>query len=101
MAYLTINIKSKWLQFRFVDKRSKTSVWEVLHKDGELLGEVLWCAQWRQYVFCPEGGMQFSKGCLEDVNKFMVELRQKELEEAEKLRCAKTNTESVQARGGF
>jgi len=84
LAYLIINIKSKWLKFEFVSKKGKTSVWNVLHKDDTPLGQVYWFAQWRQYCFYPEDLRVFSGGCLEDIVKFMQRLRQKELIEAKK-----------------
>jgi len=69
----------KWIKFTQIYDTGKTSVYQVEHHDGTGLGTVEWYPRWRQYCFCPDGGMVFSKGCLEDINVFMVDLRATEL----------------------
>lgn len=93
MNYLNINFKSKWLKFVFQEKKSKTSVWDVLHKDGTFLGEIYWYAPWRQYVYAPECNTFYSGGCQDDIKKFMVELRQKELIEVDNFKLSHKFTE--------
>lgn len=48
--------ESKYLEFKFVEAKPKTQVWNVLSKsDGSVLGTVKWYAPWRQYCFFPQG----------------------------------------------
>lgn len=53
------------------EDKPKTSVFEVYTKHKDILGEIKWFAQWRQYCFFPEDDCVFSKGCMEDINGFM------------------------------
>jgi len=53
------------------EDKPKTSVFEVYTKHKDILGEIKWFAQWRQYCFFPEDDCVFSKGCMEDINSFM------------------------------
>ena len=53
---------------------TKTSVFVVLSKRGDLLGQIRWWASWRQYCFFPLAQRVFSKGCLNDICSFIEEL---------------------------
>jgi len=53
------------------EDKPKTSIFEVYTKHKDILGEIKWFAQWRQYCFFPEDDCVFSKGCMEDINSFM------------------------------
>lgn len=75
----SLKTKFKWIEFHFVTYKGVTSQWNLKHHDGTFLGEVYWYTQWRQYCFYPDYDTVFSKGCLEDINTFMVELRKNEL----------------------
>lgn len=75
----------KWIKFVKIATTSvKTSMWECRHHDNTLLGEVKWYSFWRQYCFFPDYDMVFSKGCMDDICNFMVELRKEELETRKK-----------------
>lgn len=56
------------------EDKPKTSVFDVYSKHEDILGEVKWYAQWRQYCFFPEDDCVFSKGCMSDINNFMGQL---------------------------
>ncbi len=68
---------SEYLEFQFyADSDSgKTSIWAVQQKAGHgyHLGWVKWFGRWRQYCFFPEQATVYSKGCLEDIQKFIDE----------------------------
>lgn len=68
-------MKSKWVYFKLVENKTTTSVWEVISKQyGYELGEISWHRGWRQYVFIPVDETMYSKGCLNDISKFIEEL---------------------------
>jgi len=56
------------------EDKPKTSVFMVFSKKEDLLGEIRWFAQWRQYCFFPEDDCVFSKGCMQDINHFIEQL---------------------------
>ena len=65
--------ESQYLEFRFVEKKPKTRVWEVCSKTNMLrLGLIKWYGSWRQYTFFPEQGTVFNEGCLEDIRYFLI-----------------------------
>lgn len=60
---------------RFTETASpsrKTRTWTVygLHNERHL-GNIGFYGRWRQFVFYPEVGTLFNKGCLSDINTFM------------------------------
>lgn len=56
------------------EDKPKTSVFEVYTKHKDILGEIKWFPQWRQYCFFPEDDCVFSKGCMADINQFIEKL---------------------------
>jgi hypothetical protein len=56
----------------------KTRLWDVVNKNHQTkLGRVMWYGGWRQYVFVPHDGTEYSAGCLRDIAAF-VDLKTKE-----------------------
>lgn len=46
--------------------------WDIQNgKQNALLGQVLWYAPWKQYVFQPDEEAEFSADCLRDIAAFM------------------------------
>ena len=67
--------KYKFIQFIFVDKTEKTSIWNCYNlKSGDRIGRVKWYCTWRQYCFLPENETVYSRGCLCDINNFIEQL---------------------------
>jgi hypothetical protein len=67
----------KYIGFREVEKKAKTSVWECFNKSaGSILGTLSWYGAWRQYCFFPEFDTVWSAGCLQDVIAFMNWLKE-------------------------
>ena len=64
----------KYITMIKTEDKPKTSVFEVYSKHEDLLGEIRFFAQWRQYCFFPEDDCVFSKGCMEDINDFITKL---------------------------
>ena len=65
-------MKTKYLDFRFVEQLPKTKVWEVCSNVSYIrLGLIKWFGKWRQYAFFPEQGTVFNHQCLEDIYEFI------------------------------
>ncbi len=72
----------KYVTMIKTEDKPKTSVFDVYTKRKDILGEIKWFAQWRQYCFFPEDDCVFSKGCMSDINNFieqLMDLRKQEL----------------------
>jgi len=55
----------------------RTAIFDVYTKSGDaVLGEIKFFPRWRQYCFFPEDDCVFSKGCMVDINDFIVQLEQ-------------------------
>ena len=69
---MTEEFESEYLQFTRAVPRvgTKTCVWIVESKSEHLLGRIHWWGPWRQYVFSPEVGTVFNRGCLNDIARF-------------------------------
>lgn len=72
-------IDSQYMNFEDITPAGrKTKIIIVTAKrDGATLGEVSWWGAWRQYVFIPNEGTVFNKGCMNDIiaviDKLMAE----------------------------
>jgi len=72
---------SKYLEFKLLERKSKTKVVEVISKPraGSIvrfkLGTIKWYSRWRQYAFFPESGTLFNVECLEDIQSYIRGLR--------------------------
>ena len=72
---LPVSVKrTKYLDFILVRIGAKTSQWEVrsLNRPGEVLGDIRWYAQWRQYTFWPRPRTLFNSECMNDITWFLL-----------------------------
>lgn len=53
------------------DARRKTDYFEVYGYKNAYLGCVFWSGGWRQYVFHPVAGCQWSHDCLLEISQFV------------------------------
>jgi len=69
--------QSKYMRFDLASPLTlgkKTHTWYIRAKsDGAILGKISWFSRWRQYCFFPMPGAVFSRGCLNDIETFIVE----------------------------
>jgi len=65
----------KYITMIKVEDKPKTSVFDVYSKHDDILGQVKFFPQWRQYCFFPEDDCVFSKGCMDDINNFIGQLQ--------------------------
>jgi len=68
---------SKYMDAEVVEEKPKTKVYALKSKHyGDVLGYVKLFAPWRQYCLYvpPEVETWWSRGCLEDVNRFITSL---------------------------
>ena len=65
----------KYLGFTEVERlrKKRTKTWNVDNVvSGSHVGHISWYSPWRQYCFFPSpGGTVFSRGCLQEVVKFV------------------------------
>lgn len=72
-----ITTNYKYIRFKLSEQKPKTLVYDILNnKSDDLLGQVKWYANWRQYIFYPESGCIFSVGCLVDVIDFTKKVQE-------------------------
>jgi hypothetical protein len=65
----------KYITFVLSDRKPKTDVWKCMNKrHGDELGIVKWYGPWRQYCYFPSCQAVYSKGCLDDISDFVVQL---------------------------
>lgn len=65
----------EYIKFSQIGDTGKTTVWSCTNiKYHYILGMVKWYFGWRQYVFIPQPGMEFSAGCLIDISSFISQL---------------------------
>ena len=63
---------SKWIEFVHWRETGKTSVWQVVTKDGGVvIGEVKWFGRWRGYAFFPKPDTIYEATCLRDIADFI------------------------------
>jgi len=69
---------SKWLEFYpFYKKGRKTPIVSVINKSTyEELGAIKWIG--RGYWFIPKNDMRFDLGCLNDIQKYIENLKENE-----------------------
>jgi hypothetical protein len=66
--------ESQYLEFRSLEDKPKTKVWEVVSKtSGDRLGVIKFFGRWRQYTFFPEKETAWNNQCLLDVSGFLKE----------------------------
>lgn len=63
---------SKWIRFEQLESKTKTSVYNVIAKEGDTkLGQIKWYAPWRKYSFFPAPNTLFETQCLKDIILFI------------------------------
>jgi len=70
----TKKIKSmKYIKFvELYSGKRKTKIVRIENiSSGNCLGIIKWYGNWRQYCFFPDGNTVWSKGCLDEVNKYI------------------------------
>jgi len=66
-----ITTNYKYIRFKLAEQKPKTLVYDILNNNSDdLIGQVKYYAQWRQYIFFPQEGCIFSVGCLDDIIDF-------------------------------
>jgi hypothetical protein len=67
--------KYKYISFEeFVTDRKTKTFFCRNNKSNSILGVVKWHGPWRQYCFFPTASTIFSKGCLADIQNFIVQI---------------------------
>ena len=75
----------KYIEFRIIEKKSKTNVYECLNKNGGYgIGTIKWYPAWRQYVYTPYEDTVYSQGCLNDISDFIGKIKRLEPQEAKR-----------------
>ena len=70
-----MNKEYKWIRFELAEQKTKTSVFNIIAKEGDLhLGKVKWFASWRKYCFFPAENTIFETQCLSDIISFITDL---------------------------
>lgn len=65
---------SKWIRFEQLESKTKTSVYNVIAKEGDTkLGQIKWYAPWRKYSFFPAPNTLFETQCLSDIVSFITD----------------------------
>jgi hypothetical protein len=69
----------QWLSIAFLakSKSCKTDIYQVISKEGILLGDIKWCARWRKYAFYPDNDTVFEQTCLNDIAEMLEILKQR------------------------
>lgn len=68
--------ETKYLQFKVIEEKPKTTVYEVVSKSQRLrLGIIKWFSSWRQYCFFPWSGSVWNNECLLDITNFLNYLK--------------------------
>lgn len=76
---------SKYLEFKLLATKPKTLVYQIRSKSNyNLLGEIKWYPQWRQYCFFPSADSLFNTGCLSDITDFVEDLNRQHKEKRRK-----------------
>lgn len=67
----------RWIDF--VDAGSsdsgKTKKFDVLTKEGGVLGKIKWFTPWRRYCFFPHRGTVYEHDCCRDIAAFLDSLK--------------------------
>ena len=67
--------KYKYINFTLIEQKPKTGVYLCRNNtNGGQLGIVKWYPAWRQYCYFPICEAVYSKGCLEDIGSFIMQL---------------------------
>lgn len=73
----SLDRETEYLAFQELDVTTKTRQWAVKNKHhGDLLGLIKWYGPWRTFTFQALAGTIFNRGCLADVDRFLVDAYQ-------------------------
>lgn len=64
----------EYMKIRKQEDLAKTSVFLVLSKRGDLLGQIRWWSSWRRYCLFTLPNRVLSQGCMTDICSFIGEL---------------------------
>jgi len=66
----------QFINFVKIPSTGITSKWSCANnRSGDELGEIKWYGAWRQYCYFPTVCAVYSRGCLQDINDFIGQLR--------------------------
>ncbi len=66
----------EYIRIEKIDSKLKTNMYAIHNiKTGAVLGVIKWFGAWRQYCFFPNSLTIFSKGCLNDIESFLDNLK--------------------------
>lgn len=73
--------KYQYITFTQLPSTGKTTKWLCINNSsGDPIGSVIWYYRWRQYVYEPGQETVYSAGCLEDIQDFMRQLKEIQVE---------------------
>ena len=68
--------KFEYVHFDLIEEKLKTKVYSCSNNRSKTeLGTVKWYPPWRQYCYFPTIQAVYSKGCLNDIEMFIEQLR--------------------------
>ncbi len=71
--------RTKYMTFRLVERKPKTTGWDVINnKSDALLGVIEWYGPWRQYTFEAIDQPIFNNACLTELAAFLTELNEQQ-----------------------
>lgn len=69
-------MKTRYKYIHFEIRADDEDIWECHNnRTDDLLGELNFDKQWRQWVFMPEHGCIFSADCLQDIIHFIEQIK--------------------------
>ena len=64
-----------YIKFEMIHENPKTNVYSVKNKNSDdLIGFIKWYGAWRQYCFFSVNSIILSRGCMKDINDFIVKI---------------------------
>ena len=73
--YVDQEFEGKYFSSVWFESKPNTGIWLLYSKSSRAgLGFIKWYAPWRQYCFFPDKETIWSKGCLEEINKYLAQL---------------------------
>ena len=78
-VWMSARGKMKYKHIHFVEienEGKKTKRWECKSNlYDEMLGEVAWYSQWRQYCYYTLSDIEYSASCLSDIANFLIGIK--------------------------
>lgn len=67
--------ETKYLAFVTAPQKGKTKIITIINKHHQdVIGEIKWHGNWRQYCFFPIGDTIWNRGCMKDIDDVITEL---------------------------